>query len=510
MPPPDELPPVAGAKLAPDGTCAGIGWGSGARQRVCFLAAREGEAPAAAERPVRRGGVGVGDGKRSEPEHADRCEAPDHGDGEPSRSREAPLPLDETERAGTGKRREHVRQVDGVVDRLHYRPHAGVPAEPDRLGRRNERGERCHARYHCLRHDVGNGNRYGNDDRGACRRRDHRQADVSSDRHVRLAHRAVVSGARNPDRDIGVRRLILRSGCVLILRRILPTVPDPRPVLRNRSRGGSSERYHGQIRIREAVPLPGPRVRIVLRARRRSGSGLRCRRRGLRAGRRARSGRGGRGSSARAGTAGARCRRDGRRDIHLRDGPVVARAPDPDADVEVGRRGLHGRGGGRRRRSRRCGDTSRGIGGNRRGIRLGWGLDGWRLDRRHGLDRGRSARCGGRRGIRRSRLLRRLRRLAESVVHRALDRGARLPREHRAGVERRRRQRCRWHGDRAVVGQGLRGEGRRGRAHESGGNDTCRETCSRDRRHATTSMQSSPIFYSSFFDVFLDMPPVAM
>ena len=343
-----------------------------------------------------------------------------------STRRNAPVPRSGGSTYGRSTASSTVSTIDRTLD---------VAAEPDRLGRRDERGERCHARYHCVRHDVGNGNRYGNDDRGACRSRDHQRADVSGDRHVRLAHRAVVSGARNPNRDIHVRRLILRCCCVLILSRILAAVPDPCPVLRKRSRRRSHGRYHGQIRLRQAVPLPGPRLRIVLRGRGRGGGGLRCRRRGVRAGRRARCGRRGRRRCARAGTGGARCRRDGRRDVHLRDRPVVARAPDPDADVDVGRRGLHRRRRRRRRRRGRCGDTSRGIGRNRRGIGLGWCLDRCRLDRRHGLDGGRSARCGGRRGVRRRRLLRRLRRLAERVADRALDRGARLPREHRAGVE---------------------------------------------------------------------------
>ena len=51
MPPPDELPPVAGAKLAPDVTCAGTGPGSDARQRGArFFVARAAETPKPAPR----------------------------------------------------------------------------------------------------------------------------------------------------------------------------------------------------------------------------------------------------------------------------------------------------------------------------------------------------------------------------------------------------------------------------------------------------------------------------
>ena len=56
MPPPDELPPVAGAKLAPDVTCAGSGLGSGARQRGAgFLVTRDAETPEAVECPSAEG-----------------------------------------------------------------------------------------------------------------------------------------------------------------------------------------------------------------------------------------------------------------------------------------------------------------------------------------------------------------------------------------------------------------------------------------------------------------------
>ena len=53
MPPPEEPPPVAGAKLAPVGAPDGIGCGSGACQRGAgFRAARESGSPDSADRPA--------------------------------------------------------------------------------------------------------------------------------------------------------------------------------------------------------------------------------------------------------------------------------------------------------------------------------------------------------------------------------------------------------------------------------------------------------------------------
>ena len=85
------------------------------------------------------------------------------------------------------------------------------------------------------------------------------RSDVSGDCHVGLAHRAVVSWAGNPNRDIHVRRLILRSCSILILSCILAAVPNPCPVLRKRSRhnptgditekSGFDRQFHCQVHV---------------------------------------------------------------------------------------------------------------------------------------------------------------------------------------------------------------------------------------------------------------------
>ena len=209
------------------------------------------------------------------------------------------------------------------------------------------------------------------------RKRDRGDHQTEACRDVRLAHRPVVTRARDTNRDVCVDLLILVRSFSSILLGITAAVPDPRPRSRTRYCIGLGRWYRRNRWRREAIPLPVP---VRGRCRR----GLRGGRRGRRSGRSARGRR--RGCRRRALLAG-RAGRSGRGCVELGDCAVVACAVDPNADIDVERRWrrcCRRRGGRRRRRlggarrvdrgGRELGAIGGGITVARRGIDLGWRL----------------------------------------------------------------------------------------------------------------------------------------
>ena len=280
MPPPDELPPVAGAKLAPDVTCAGTGLAErrAPTRRALLRGARRRRRPRlSSARPPRR----------ALRRHRKASPSPNAPTGarrptpgrRPAETREEPLPLDEAERAGAEKRREHVRQVE---------PRRPAPRSTARSCRRRARPARAARRARgamscpvsprpTRRRQTGPGT--GTERRPRCPQESRPPAGRRERRPPRwsgsLGRRFL--GSKSESR-------YSRSTADTAQTLLPDTAPDSLRSSRSmsssseRSRRRSHGRYHGEIRLRQAVPLPGPRLRIVLRGRGRGGGGRRRRR----------------------------------------------------------------------------------------------------------------------------------------------------------------------------------------------------------------------------------------
>ena len=230
IPPPDEPPPEAAAALVPGGACAGAGAvGAGRRHLGADFSRLASGAPAArstededwtAPTPPRRAVAGAG--------------APD-GASEPARNagrRGTRLAHDDTSPVST------VGGVTGTSPSSSGASSGGTssatPLSVDGSTSDGTTGERTAGSAEI----AGRPGIPGNDTMGTgivtdtcpgvseaagCRCTVwHRDAGAHRDCDVRLADRAVVTGARNPNRHVHVTRLILRCSCPLILYWIIP------------------------------------------------------------------------------------------------------------------------------------------------------------------------------------------------------------------------------------------------------------------------------------------------